>query len=550
MLSALDRRILDIAVPSLFALALDPLLAAVDTALVGRLPGEHNLAALSVSASLFSLVFSSFNFFGNAATPVVAERAGRLGTGKACELAAYIVAIAAALGFCALLCLEAGAASFVLLMGVDANDSALHATALSFIRVRALSAPAVVTQTALNGSLRALGDARSGLVAAVGAGLVNLALDILFMFKLGWGVTGAAAATVVAEWCAVAFLGARALSARADAELERSGQAHETLRGAGVGAGGAGGKGCAAGGGDSSGAPAAEEPLLTALAPFFRGSAATVLRTLALQLFFACTTFTLGHSAPAPAAARPAAAARDASTALASHHVLLTVYVVLSFATDALAVAAQQIVASAQSAADKRAAASRVLQWGAVVGSASGVALGAGAPAIVAALAGSADVRSAATPVLRRLGAPLQPLSALVFSGDGILQGSLDFKFEALAMGAAAALGCAVLFAGDASAGGVAAAQTPAGPPRSLWLAWQAIAAVQLVRFLAFAWRCWASTGGPLASVTARPAAQGSGAGLRSDAPAKGLHHGCQTNGDDARRSAGAGADSAASKLF
>lgn len=548
MLSALDRRILDIAVPSLFALALDPLLAAVDTALVGRLPGEHNLAALSVSASLFSLVFSSFNFFGNAATPVVAERAGRLGKGKACELAAYIVAIAVSLGFCALLCLEAAARSFVLLMGVDANDSALHATALSFIRVRALSAPAVVTQTALNGSLRALGDARSGLVAAVGAGLVNLALDVLFMFKLGWGVTGAAAATVVAEWCAVAFLGARALSARADAQLERSGQARETLRGAG--AGGAGGKGCAAGGGDSSGAPAAEEPLLTALAPFFRGSAATVLRTLALQLFFACTTFTLGHSAPAPEAARPAAAAREASTALASHHVLLTVYVVLSFATDALAVAAQQIVASAQSAAEKRGAASLVLQWGAAVGLASGVALGAGAPTVVAVLARSADVRSAATPVLRRLGAPLQPLSALVFSGDGILQGSLDFKFEALAMGAAAALGCAVLFAGDASAGGAAAAQTPAGPPRSLWLAWQAIAAMQLVRFLAFAWRYWASTGGPLASVTARPAAQGSGAGLRSDAPAKGLHHGCQTNGNDARRSAGAGADSAASKLF
>lgn len=547
--SALDRRILNIAVPSLFSLALDPLLAAVDTAFVGRLPGAENLAALGVSASLFSLVFSSFNFFGNAATPIIAEHAGRLGKAEACKLAGSIVAIAALLGLAALLCLEAIAPFFLELMGVHAHDDPiLFATALGFIRVRALSAPAVVTQTALNGSLRALGDARSGLAAAVGAGCINLGLDLVFIFQLGLGVNGAAAATAVAEWCAVAFLAGRALSARADAMRGREwqlfspasevdstmppDQSEDRL----------GKPDSSAHGQVRPGSAQQHEQqasgLLEVLSPFFKASAATVLRTVALQLFFTSTTFNLGHSVanvdPAGAASIASAAANHASIALASHQLLLTIYMVLSFATDALAVAAQQIVASAQGVTDKRAAAWRVLQWGGAVGVVSAVALGAGAPAIVSAMAESQEVRAAAVPVLRRLGAPLQPLSALVFAGDGVLQGSLDFKFEAIAVGAAAAVGCAVLFGGGVLSFGEAHAPTSNaagpvdGPPFALWLAWCAIAAVQLVRFLAFAWRYWASADGPLRSSSV--AADGFNGVFSSDGAGTGAREAATTN--------------------
>jgi ankyrin repeat protein len=50
-----------------------------------------------------------------------------------------------------------------------------------------------------------------------------------------------------------------------------------------------------------------------------------------------------------------------AGTALASHQLLLTIYATLSFATDSLAIAAQQIVAVEPRAGAKRAAASRIL---------------------------------------------------------------------------------------------------------------------------------------------------------------------------------------------
>lgn len=60
---------------SLLALALDPVLASVDTAFVGQLPGSVPLASMALSSSLFGLLFSSCNFFANCATP--SERSAR-----------------------------------------------------------------------------------------------------------------------------------------------------------------------------------------------------------------------------------------------------------------------------------------------------------------------------------------------------------------------------------------------------------------------------------------------------------------------------------------
>ena len=52
---------------------------------------------------------------------------------------------------------------------------------------------------AVQGVFRGLGDARTPLAATLGCNAFNLALDPLLIFALGWGVAGAAQATVLAE---------------------------------------------------------------------------------------------------------------------------------------------------------------------------------------------------------------------------------------------------------------------------------------------------------------------------------------------------------------
>ena len=53
--------------------------------------------------------------------------------------------------------------------------------------------------SAEQGVFRGLGDARTPLAATLGCNALNLALDPLLIFALGWGVAGAAQATVLAE---------------------------------------------------------------------------------------------------------------------------------------------------------------------------------------------------------------------------------------------------------------------------------------------------------------------------------------------------------------
>ena len=72
------------------------------------------------------------------------------------------------------------------------------ARAISYLRISLLSMP-VATLAMMNaGILRAHGDARRSMMATLAAGGVNAVLDPIFIFGFGWGLEGAAIASVCA----------------------------------------------------------------------------------------------------------------------------------------------------------------------------------------------------------------------------------------------------------------------------------------------------------------------------------------------------------------
>merc|ERR1712196_124371 len=170
-------------------------------------------------------------------------------------------------------------------------------------------------------------------------------------------------------------------------------------------------------------------PLGKGLETFTTAALATLVRTLCLQAFLAATTAFISVTSADP-------------TLLAAHLVLKQFYIILAFVTDALAVAAQQLVASATSTNEARKRATRLLGWGFVTGVVLAALLYVIPPSL---LTDDARVAQEASIELLRVVAPLQLLSSLVFVGDGILQGSRDFKFEAFAVALASVGGAAVL---------------------------------------------------------------------------------------------------------
>lgn len=71
--------------------------------------------------------------------------------------------------------------------------------AATYIRVRALAAPVILTYVALRETRWGEGDTRSPMRASLGGNAVNFALDVVLVLGLGWGVVGAAVATLVGQ---------------------------------------------------------------------------------------------------------------------------------------------------------------------------------------------------------------------------------------------------------------------------------------------------------------------------------------------------------------
>jgi putative MATE family efflux protein len=198
-----DREILGLAIPALGALAIDPLLTLADTAFVARL-GTVDLAALGVDSAIFGFAFFAFNFLAYVVTPLVARAIGRGRHDEARRWVGDALSLAVGLGIVVAVVLEMAAPLFVDLMGAgpDVADPAI-----SYLRIRALAAPAVLVVSAGHGAFRGHKDTRTPLKVALGVNLTNLVVDPLLMFTFGLGLEGAAVATVVAQYLgAVWFL--------------------------------------------------------------------------------------------------------------------------------------------------------------------------------------------------------------------------------------------------------------------------------------------------------------------------------------------------------
>ena len=531
--NSLDARIWALALPAVASLLLDPVLGAVDTAFVGRLEGEGAAAALgglAVSTTVFNFSFKLFNFLAVVTGPLVASQIAaataknattpeardvaemeteatdtrvRVGRAAAAETVRGAVALAVALGVSATLALELGADGVLAWAGGNGEGTAAFALgpggggtgqaptvlgeAEAYLRVRALSAPAALVGTVSVGAFRGLLDTKTPLLVSAGANLVNLALDPILIFGFGpvpaFGVAGAAAATTAAEWIAAAAFWAllvdEGLLPRARVRAP-AGETEKRRRDAADAAGSDSGV---------DGAsflvptpPSGVRGWAKALKPLAAGSASQLARTLVLQAVLVRAT--------AEAAGAGAAGA---------HQICIQVWWVTLFALDALAVAAQSLVAASLGAGDvpsARRAADRSLAWAIAAGTAVGVGLLAAGPAVPGLFTDDADLARAATPSLVSV-ALLQPLNAAVFVGDGVLQGAADFEYLAVAMAAAAAPAFVSLGAvGGATAADVAAgAGAAATSAAALEGVWRSMALLQLGRGATLSWRYWGKDG-------------------------------------------------------
>jgi MATE family, multidrug efflux pump len=200
--SAYDGRILRLALPALGALAAEPLYILVDTAIVGHL-GRSQLAALGAAATALSAL-ATFNFLQYATTAQVARASGAREDRVARRLGAQALWLSLAIGAGLAAGIALLAPQIVALVGVEGTSADYAAT---YLRIVAIGVPSVFVALGGQGFLRGVSDLTSPLVVIIGANVFNVALEVLFVYGLGWGIEGSAWGTAVAQTCmGVAFV--------------------------------------------------------------------------------------------------------------------------------------------------------------------------------------------------------------------------------------------------------------------------------------------------------------------------------------------------------
>lgn len=192
-----QRRVWALAGPMILSNLSVPLVALVDSAVVGHLPHAHQLGAAAVGGSLYSLLVWTFGFLRMGTTGFAAQASGR-GDGGA--LRTLLIQGLLLAGLLALLCSLLALPLLPALLGLMQPGAELDALARDYLHIRLLGLPAALASYALIGWLLGSQNARAPLAMLLVANLLNVALDLWFVLGLGWGVAGAAWASVLAEW--------------------------------------------------------------------------------------------------------------------------------------------------------------------------------------------------------------------------------------------------------------------------------------------------------------------------------------------------------------
>jgi putative MATE family efflux protein len=269
----------------------------------------------------------------------------------------------------------------VRLMG---GEGEVASGAVTYLRIAALGAPFFMIASAAQGFLRGMGDLRTPLAILVVAHAANVALELVFVYGLHWGLAGSAWGTVIAQ----AGMGLAFVAVQRRAGLQR--------------------------------------PVARLMRPLMRIGAEIAVRTSALLGSFLVASAVLARIGPA---------------SLAAHQIAFGLWVFLALVLDALAIAAQVLVGRALGAGDAdlaRAAALRVIGWSVLVGALFGLVLAPLGGAIPGLFTDDPLVRERAQEIWWIFAATM-PANGAVFALDGILIGAGDTRFLMWGMLSAAA---------------------------------------------------------------------------------------------------------------
>ena len=193
---SISKQLLLFFLPIWFGTLFQQLYNTADTLIVGNFVGTNALAAVGATGPFVNLLVGLFVGLCSGAGVVIAQSWGAHDPDAVDRQVHTALVLSAAVGALLTVLGLVTAAPMMRLLGTP--DEILPDAAL-YLRIYFLGMIPQMLYNMGTNILRAIGDSKRPLYFLIAASLVNIVLDVVFIAVFGWGVMGAALATVLSQ---------------------------------------------------------------------------------------------------------------------------------------------------------------------------------------------------------------------------------------------------------------------------------------------------------------------------------------------------------------
>ena len=199
----IGKLLMQYAIPAIIAMTASSLYNMVDSIFIGHGVGTMAISGLAITFPLMNLAAAFGSLVGVGAATLVSVRLGQKDYDTAQRVLGNVVVLNVIIGVMfTILCLL-----FLdpILRFFGASDATLP-YARDYMQVILLGNVVTHLYLGLNSVLRSSGHPQKAMFATIATVLINTALDPLFIFVFGWGIQGAAIATIIAQIISLVWL--------------------------------------------------------------------------------------------------------------------------------------------------------------------------------------------------------------------------------------------------------------------------------------------------------------------------------------------------------
>lgn len=289
----LNKQILALAVPNILTNLSVPLLSSVDTAVVGHLDEIYYLGAIAIGSMIFNFIYWAFGFLRMGTTGLTSQSFGKKDENEI-ALNLFRPLLVALVAVVILISLQYVIAEFSFMI-IDASPEVeKHASEYFYIRI--FAAPATLAIYVFHGWFLGMQNAKYPMILLITVNVLNLLFNLMFIYQFDMTSDGVALGTVLAQYSGLII--AIALFAKKYRKYLEYFSFAEILN-------------------------------LSKLKTFYKVNSNIFIRTLAL--LFVLSFFT-------------AESAKFGDDILAANTILLQMWIIISYAVDGFAFAAESLV--------------------------------------------------------------------------------------------------------------------------------------------------------------------------------------------------------------